>query len=131
MSYTGAHSIVTEYVRYRASSRGAAPGLVVMMLENITVCLTHDRRATCTGPHVRSFTLVSLELKSSPQRDSVSPGTGCEFLEGRACPLCYVTLPSVCGTELVMIYVLRDERDRHVLYPVVLKTHQVDLSLLE
>lgn len=30
-----------------------------------------------------------------------------------------------------MIYVLRDERDRHVLYPVVLKTHQVDLSLLE
>lgn len=130
MSYTGAHSIVTEYVRYRTSSRGTAPGLVVIMLENITVCLTHDRRATCTGSHVRSFTLVSLELKSSPHWDSVSPGTDCEFLEGRVCPLLRDS-PFVCGTEVIMIYLLRDERDQGVLYPVVLKIHQVVLSFLE
>lgn len=80
------------------------------MLENIPICLTRDRRATCTGSHVCSFTLVSLGLKSSPQRASVSPGTDCECLAGRVCPLCYVTLPSVCGTEVIMIYVLRDER---------------------
>lgn len=39
--------------------------------------------------------------------------------------------PFVCGTEVIMIYVLRDERDQRVLYPVVLKTHQVVLSFLE
>lgn len=61
----------------------------------------------------------------------MSSGTDCEFLAGRVCPLCYVTLPSVCGTEVITIYVLRDERAQRVLYPVVLKTHQVVLSFLE